>query len=164
MDTFDALKKCYEEYLRQAVALSAKYSVGAGLLGFGAGAKDDPCHEAFYEKVGELAGMLKPADAEATAEGSAEVGVKADGQASADEVAQAVEQILFAEAPDGEDNGASWMLIAAHAHTLPLIPGLSAERALEMLARYDAAYPKGRRLPVQKKVAAALKKQAKTAQ
>ena len=63
---------------------------------------------------------------------------------------------------DGPRNYAVyWMLGAVHGKTMGLISRLTPESAGRLLARYEGAYPRREQLPVQKKVAAALKKRAK---
>ena len=131
----------YEAYLKEAEALEAAAKPWDGLLGFGARPADHPCHTQFLDALvqilREAGGSLTPEEALAVAN-------------------------LVVEAPRQHTSPVSiyWTLVAAHGALLPVIPQLKIADRAELLSRYQAAYPRRTRLPVQKQVIRALEKTA----
>ncbi len=138
MKEFEDLKKRYADYLAFCGELPKKYSRAAGLLGVGAGPKDDPGHEAFFDEAKVLADALAAA------------------APTPDVAREAVDFMLKAEFKNEDDELARWMLLAAQAHAIPIIPFLDSGDALELLSWYDAHYPRRMRFPSQKEVYKAL--------
>lgn len=136
------IQTLYRDYDMEYRELERTRKPGAGLLGLGGGPKDDPCHERF---AASLEGMLREA-----------------AETSPGEAGDILEFIWFTQTapPKGWDAG-SWMRLAVHSLTPPLISRLSQEEAAGLLERYQAAYPRRTRLPAQEAVVSTLKKQAK---
>ena len=128
----------YEEAVRQAVR---KAGPADGLLGMKSSVESDPCHEAFYGRVGEL---------------TAELAESLRLQPDPDTAAKAVRFLLEAKLNYPEKHMV-WMCMAAEKHALPLIPLLSRDAAGDLLALYDRISPAGTRFPAQREVAKALK-------
>lgn len=132
----------YAVYRRDLEECARKQKPAAGLFGVGHSIKDDACHDRFDEAVKSFA-------------------EKAAGEATSGEVREIIRR-LYTEA-DGKDYplSAVWMMIAAERHILLLIPSLTEEDAAELYAGYARRYKRWNRLPAQKEVCAALRKQAK---
>ena len=138
----DKLQELYDSYVCETARLMAEAGPADGLLGMKSTAAQHPCHEEFYKKAGDLtASWSRSADA------------------SPEEAEAAVRFLLEAHGrcPQRE---AAWMFIAAEVHALPLIPLLKPADARSLLGLYDRISPVRTRLPVQKQVAKALKKQS----
>ena len=105
-----------------------------GLFGFGQGPGDYPCHETMDRQVAEL-----------TAEA-------ADTEESPEETAELVKTVLQAETSRKWPEAARLALLAIQRHTLPLIARMSPEDRGEISAWYADAYPRRRRLPVQRQI------------
>ena len=142
MKELDDLLACYQQYLEFTKKLKEKASPTGGLLGFGSGPEDDPGHEAFYDRVGELVQAFLAADPTPA------------------EVNEAATLILCSAAEHEEDKLAFWFLFAGQGHARALIPLLSREDCIHLRDYYDAHYPKSSRMPVQKEVYKLLKQHA----
>lgn len=137
------IQALYRDYAEEYRRLERTRKPGAGILGLGGGPKDDPCHQRFAD---DLEKMLREA-----------------AETSPGEAGDILEFIWFTQTsrPEGWDAG-SWMRLAVHSLTPPLISRLDREAAAGLLERYESAYPRRTRLPAQETVVSALKKQAKT--
>lgn len=140
MNALNELTALYEQYQREVDAVIKKAKPTDGILGFGHGPKDDPCHERFIHSFTDLIGrsVLEGVSAE-----------EADGLLS----------YIF-EAQQKEKTFVYWSMIAVHGEAMPLISFLTKERASEMLDQYQAMFPQNHRLPVQDKIVDALARQA----
>jgi hypothetical protein len=139
MESLDAIKKLYEDYLEETRRLQRERRPGEGLL-YGRNPGDDPCHDAFYRQLGQR-----------LAAAAQETGCDA----------REILEFLYGAPPEYADNQlAYWMLLAVHGLTEDLILRLSPQDAEELYQRYRKAYPRSMRLPPQKRVLAALRRQA----
>lgn len=135
----EKIQALYREYEEEYRRLERTQKLGAGMFGLGGGPRDDPCHERFARDLERLL-QEEPAP----------------GPEQAKDV---LEFIWFAPAGQTERRDAvSWMQIAVHSLTPPLITRLDPAAAAGLLKRYEAAYPRQERLPAQKKVISALRK------
>ncbi len=133
------LHGCLTAYLKEAEALEAAAKPWDGLFGFGSRPSDHPCHSRFVEALAEKI------------HGSAD-------DLTPIEVLGAVTLVLQAAADHPEPASIHYTLIAAQGAVLELLPRLQAEDRADLLARYQAWYPRRTRLPVQKLVAKELEK------
>ena len=142
MAALEELRALYGAYLAETVRLEQARRPGDGLLGFGAGPKDDRCHAEFADAVSAALERL-------IAEGPG--------------ATQALDVLNFmyaAPLENADNRPAYWMLMALHARTPPLAEFLTPGSAALLLAWYKAAYPRRDRFPAQKAVIAALKRRA----
>ena len=126
------LKCLIDDYVELAAELKRKGSALAAVMGN----KEDvlhPGHMAFYDAVRCWAEAFCAAD---------------PGQET---LLQALD-VLLLSAQKYEKTAACWYLIAIHEHARPLIARLDEGGREQLLRRYDAAYPPGRRLPLQKQI------------
>ena len=137
----DEVQALYAGYAAEFQEMENNRRGAAGAFGLGGGPRDYPCHQKFAKDL-EL--LLQTA---------------ADG---APEEAERILDYIYsaAQARPGRQDAVYWMLTAVHGLTEKLIPRLDASAARRLWERYETAYPRRTRLPAQKKVAAALKKQA----
>ena len=140
MTDAQTVETLYEEYLKAALQAEASRRPMDGIFGFGKKPADDPCHTAFLDRLTELCACA--------------------ADAAPEEARRALSVII--EAPEKHRTPVSvyWTLIAAHGPGAALAGNLLPEDAAALLAAYEKAYPKRTRLPVQKKMADALKKRA----
>lgn len=110
-----------------------------GLFGFGKKPGDDACHEWFLDAL------------------AAETERMISGGIKGTDASSAASALLHAAADTGLTASAKWTLVAAEKTILPLIERMPAGDKQSLLAWYDRAVPKRRRLPVEKEIAAALK-------
>lgn len=134
----EQVRELYESYTAEFTRLESNRRLGAGMFGLGGGPRDYPCHERFGK---DLEKLLRQA---------------ASHPARAGEI---LEYVYFASLGRRKD-AVYWMMTAVHGMTLELAGQLSPQEAGRLLARYQEAYPRREWLPVQKKVAAALKARA----
>ncbi len=134
------IRALYAAYIEKAETLERDRKPGEGLLGLKKGPADDPCHGRFAEEL-EAAVADYAAQPPAPAEAAALLSYMFD-------VPQAHREPVFAY----------WMLIAVQGLSLPLIDGLDPADADALFRIYEKTYPRWERLPVQKKVLAALRK------
>ncbi len=123
-----------EQYIEELEKADRNRKPGSGLFGIGQGPGDYPCHEAMDRQVAELAAEAAEADA------------------SPEETVGLVNAILRAEQDRKWPEYARWAVLASQRHTLPLIPRLESGNREEILAWYVKAYPKRRRVPIQKQI------------
>ena len=143
MEPLEGIQALYEAYWEKTKQLERDRKPGQGLLGFGSGPKDDPCHDRFAE---DTEAFLK------------------DLEAAVPTPAQVREVLAFiyrAPLDRPEPLTAYWMMRAVHGLTLPLIGHLTPEDARAMKDVYEKDYPRRDRFPAQKKVLSALTKAAK---
>ena len=136
------LRRVYDEYLSDAARLSSTYKPTDGLLGFGRGPGSDPCHDRFQERLERA------------------LAVTAEAAPPSSVVAEVLSFIYEAPLRHQNNTMVSLMLKAVHTLTEPLVTLLSQEDAATLWTRYDEAYPRAERLPVQKKIAALLRERA----
>ena len=129
-----------ETYIEELDKAEKNRKPGSGLFGIGHGPGDYPCHEEMDRQVAELAEEI------------------AEGDAAADEIAEIVKPVLQAEESRPWPEAARWAVMATQRHVLPLIARMSAADRETMLAWYEKAYPKRRRMPLQKQILEELKK------
>lgn len=142
-DSMKKIEQCYEKYTKNVKKVLADAKPVDGLLGMGDDPSKHPCHEAFYY---EIESLLKDI---------------AETEKDQAVLAQIVSYMLRAEIIWQEHEDAVWMMIAASGHAMKIIPALTAEDAKALLKLYNDIAPRFRRLPVQKEIAAALKRVAK---
>ena len=130
------VQKLYEMYLARTKELTARRRPGDGLLGFGPGPDQDPCHDAFSQALGACL---------------------AEKALSAAETAAILRYIYEAPLCHEHDQLAYWMLLAVHGLTVPRVKALTAADAAALWTWYRKAYPPAKRLPAQKQVLRALK-------
>ena len=142
MEYMEALREIYADYARDVEALEKTRKPTEGMLGIGRKPGDDPCHDKFFSRVGAVTEEMAGADLE-------------DG-----ELAGIMDMVLTEEKRTALPSYAHWMLLAVHRHLIPLIPRLTPKEAGRLLEGYAAAYPRFKRLPIQKDVIKALQKAA----
>ncbi|MEA5144166.1 MAG: hypothetical protein VB023_11435 [Oscillibacter sp.] len=130
------VQKLYKTYLARTKELTARRRPGDGLLGFGPGPDQDPCHDAFSQ-------ALKACLAEEIP--------------SSGETAAILHYIYEEPFCHEHDQLAYWMLLAVHGLTVPRVKALTAADAAALWTWYRKAYPPAKRLPAQKQVLRALK-------
>lgn len=130
-----------EEYAEKAAELERNRKVGEGLFGITPGPADNPCHDKFVEDLRQMLGQFAAQD-------------PLSGQ-----VLPVLETVYGAAQAHQTVQSAYWMLMAVHGLTVDLIPLLNQADATALLSRYEAQFPRRVRMPVQKQVISALKKQ-----
>lgn len=125
----EKLQEIYCAYTETLSKVVKKTSPLAGILGTGGGVKAHPCHEEFYENVGQwVDAFLEQQPEEFT-------------------VMEAARFILIAGAAHkGQPTHA--MCFAAQGHVTKLIPLLSQESCAALREEYGSLYPESVRLPV----------------
>lgn len=144
MTALGTLKSLYADYLAETQQLELERKPGDGLLGFGAGPKDDKCHGEFADAV--IAVVTK----------AAEEGISSS---------QALELLnfIFTSPLQNTDNHlAYWMLMAVQGQMAGIISYLAPNSARQLLRWYKEAYPRRERFPAQKNAIEALKKRAES--
>ncbi|WP_028518210.1 hypothetical protein [Ruminococcus flavefaciens] len=136
------MKKIYGEYIAQVKKLESEKKIGVGLFGMGKKISDDPCHEAFADRLKE------------------ELKSFGDMAPSSAEVREVLGYIYHAQAEMNESLSTYWMMNAVHGLTLDLIRKLDPDDAQSLIQLYNDDVPKRRRFPVQKQVFSVLKKAA----
>ena len=129
----EKLQEIYCEYTETLGKVIKKTSPLAGIFGTGGGAKSHPCHEAFYENVGQWVETFLAQQPE-----------EAD-------VADAVHFMLIAAAAHKGEPTYS-LCFAAQGHAKKLIGLLSKEDCAALQEEYDSLYPESVRLPVNQQV------------
>lgn len=141
-DVITALTLAYSDYRSELAACEKKQKPGDGLFGFGHSSKDDPCHGRLDERI---AAIVKQA---------AEEGI------APQQAAQAIRLIFTQTSLYPYSVSGQWMLYAAERHCMPLVPFLTGEDASALCKEYGKRYKPWDRLPVQKELYSALKRQA----
>lgn len=143
MELLEEIQSLYAAYLERLRTLERTGSPWTRLFGLEGAPQNHPCHEQF---IADLDRLLRAG---------------ADRPLSREQAGAVLDYIYF-PAPDrrkGQDPG-SWMRVAVHGLTLPLIPLLRPEDARSLSAQYQQAYPRRLRLPAQDQVLVALQRQA----
>jgi len=138
------LKDRYGQYEMEAQRARDRAGLCDGLFGMGNDPRKAPCHQSFYDAVGQWT----------------EVFLKSG--ASAGDCEEAAVWILQAADLHREEPDVFWYLYAVQAHALSLIPRMEQEAAGKLMDWYAKAYPPKDRMPVQDKVYHALKKTARS--
>lgn len=139
----EKLQTLYETYWEKTKQLERDRKPGQGILGFGGGPKDDPCHDRFAE---DAQALLRDFGASSPAP---------------DQVRDVLSYIYHAPLEHKQPLTAYWMMRAIHGQTLELIGLLEAGDAQALKAAYEKDYPRHDRFPAQKKVLSALGKAGK---
>lgn len=132
------LRELYEEYIGQVGRLESERKPVDGLFGMGKRVSDDPCHDAFTERLKEY---LEELEAEAP---------------PSSELAEILGYIYRMPAEENAPVSTYWVMKAVHGLTADLISRLEPQDAAALYGRYTADHPKRMRFPVQKKVIKAL--------
>ena len=141
-DVFPArLEKLYADYLKTVQDLEDNRKLGEGMFGFKGGPADNPCHDRF---AADLRALLED--------------FAAQEPASAD-VREVMSWIFDAPKRFPRPRTASWMLLAVHGLTAPLIERLSPEDAQALYTDYTGRYKRWERLPNQIELLKRLKAQ-----
>ena len=140
------LAQAFDVYRQDLERYEQKKNPLGGLFGVGSSLKDDSCHDRLDEKIGKTVGEM------------------AALIPSAEEAVRAVRMLLKPQDGTPWPLAAEWMLRAIERHTLPLIPFLTPQDAGAFLKEYASRYRPWDRLPAQKEVCRALKRQAGTAE
>ena len=136
----EQLKECYQRYIAAAEKAEKNKTGWNGIMGIGASTKDHPCHDDFYEAMGQWCeGFLQ----------------KAPTQAEAEEAVT----YIFEMSEQFRGKLPYWYMYAAHGFTRPLIPLVSPQVAGRMRIWYNDRNPRQERMPVQREVFKLLKKQ-----
>lgn len=126
-------RQLYRDYLADVARTRGKrdrQSMG-GMFGF-LQPSQDPCHERFVDDMEAL--MAEAAQEELTSEDAREL-----------------MEFVFREAEEYQgDKVLYWMLLAAHALTMPLVERLTSGDAAALRAWYEKTYTRTNRLPNQK--------------
>ena len=130
-----------EEYAEKAAELERNRKLGEGLFGITPGPADNPAHDKFVEDLRQMLGQFAAQDP------------------PSEQVLPVLESVYDAAQAHQAVKSAYWMLMAVHGLTVDLIPRLNQADAAELLSRYEAQFPRRVRMPVQKQVISALKKQ-----
>ncbi len=140
---FTALAQAFVDYRQDLEQYEKKRRPTDGLFGFGHSLQDDPCHARFDERVEKAVAQICALPP------------------SPEEAERAVRLLLPKNDPASWPLAAQWMLRAIERHAIPLIPFLSSGAAAAFLREYTDRYKRWERLPAQKELFKALKKQAK---
>ena len=143
MAALEEIRSLYEGYWDEVARLRAQGKAADGLLGLGGGPASDACQDRFAAAVQEAFERL------------------ADLELPAGELQAVLEYVYRIPLEYRKDRVIFWMLLAVQGATLPLVEQLPAAQAALLLERYRKDYPPFERLPVQKKVCAALKSRAR---
>lgn len=132
----DEARRLYGQYLNQM----DKRSVNPfqKLFGIRSGAGEDACHAQFIAAVEEL--LSRP------------------DEIPAEERGPLAELVVHMPEEYTDDRVAYWALLAAQKAVLPVIPLLREEERRTLCDWYRRTYPKGKQLPFQKTLLAALEK------
>ena len=136
------LNTIYTDYAEAVKAVRKKARIFDGILGLGKDPRNDACHDAYYQAVGEW------------------VSAFLQTQPEQEVLMQAAVYIL--ETPlsyTGQE--CYWFMYAAHGHIKPIIPYLSKENCKELGARLEKCYKKLDRMPLQMELLKLLAKAAK---
>lgn len=129
----EKLQEIYCEYTETLGKVTKKTSPLAGIFGTGGGVKSHPCHEAFYEKVGQWVDTFLLRQPEAA------------------EILEATRFILIAGAAH-KSQPTYALCFAAQGHAKKLIGLLPKADCAALQEEYDSLYPESVRLPVNQQV------------
>lgn len=138
----EELKFLFENYLQESTEVRKNTHGMAGYMGMGSDPKQHPCHMEFYNRVGQWEDRFL-----ASSPG------REEAKAAAEYILQA------ADLHRGTD--AYWYYFACHKYAEPLLDLLTKEDCRELMAYYDAHYPKRERLPIHVQLYKTLKKRSK---
>ncbi len=138
MSVLTPVRALYEQYLAKTEQLERDRKLGEGLLGFGGGPKDDPCHERFAKDLEALLGQILARE-------------PASG-----EVRELLEYIYRAPQVYPQPLTAYWTFQAVQGMTAPLAARLDPADAQAVRDEYVKTYKRWERLPAHKKALAAL--------
>lgn len=141
-DIIAALDQAYSDYRTELAEAEKKQKPADGLFGLGHSIKDDPCHERLDERIAAIVNQ------------AAEEGV------GSKQAALALRQIFTQTSLYRYPISAQWMLYATERHGMLLVPLLTREDAVELCRAYGKRYKVWDRLPVQKELHQALKRQS----
>lgn len=141
MDTTEKLQSLLDTYQEQATAAYQHASVLARAFNLSNDDRNHPCHDRFYNAVGETVAQFLQ-------------------ESPSEQDAYAVLCWLLQSASAHKDEPTYWYLYAIHGYALPVIDRVSPADCAEMLAWYENAYPRRDRMPAQEKVRRALKSRA----
>lgn len=133
----EAVRRLYEDYLKEYHALQRKRRFGDGMLGMGKAPERELCHARFAQDIQALLeglGELDPGEAETL-----------------------LRYICFAPLEEDAGSEAYWMLLAVHSMTGGLVSRLEGEQAGALYREFSKAYPRRMRLPAQEDLLSALK-------
>lgn len=135
----DTLRALFEDYIAYAAKLREETASIKSVLGMRDREIYDAGHKNFDEAVEKWVGAF--AKTEPT-----------------QQVLQEALDVILLGAAGNEEKAAYWYLCAVQRHALVLIPLLDEASRAEMLARFEARYPKGQRLPLQNDIVKLLSK------
>ena len=124
-----------ENYLEEVDAAIKAAGPADGLFGMRKGPKDDPCHQKFYDAVGEAVAGIQ----------------------NGDEAFAAASELIRADKKYDCPQMAALTLTAAQNHIMTLLPLLSSEQKDSLKKYFDTSIPRWERLPTQKQLYKALK-------
>lgn len=130
------LQALYADYIQQCRQISIDAPYGASLLGSGKDPRNHPCHEAFFEAVGQLVTEISRASEDP------------------EPIIRYMLEIPYFYA--NED--ACWYLFAAQSHTKALIPLLTDPARAAVGGWFSRLVPQNQRLPVQQEILSLLLK------
>ena len=125
------LEKLYADYLKTVQDLEDNRKLGEGMFGFKGGPADNPCHDRFAQDLGAVLEEFDRQEPDS-----------ADARA-------VMEYVYDASVRFPKPKTASWMLLAVHGLTAPLIDRLTPEDAQALCKAYSARYRRWERLPNQ---------------
>ncbi len=134
------LEQVFAEYRSELEECEKKSRPTDGLFGIGHSIGDDRCHTRFDERIAQAVREICAAEP------------------SSEDAAAALAIFLGREDIETWPISAQWMLRAAERHALPLIPFLSPEARERFSVSYASRYKPWDRLPVQKQVLKALRR------
>lgn len=141
-DILAALEQVYSDYRTELAQAQKKQKPADGLFGLGHSMKDDPCHEHLDERI---AAIVQQASAE---------------RIDSTQAVQALRLIFTQTSLYPYPVSAQWMLYATERHGMLLVPLLTKEDAAILCREYGKRYKVWDRLPVQKELHQALKRQS----
>lgn len=131
------LQEIYNHYIDELEKVQSAASPLAGIFGTGGGPKDHPCHEGFFDRVGQWVETFM------------------SGEPEEEAIAEAARYILIAGAAH-KDQPSYWFCSAAQAHVKALIPQLSQAHCEALRQEYDSLYPSVQRMPLNREIYALL--------
>ena len=124
------LQTLYTDYIRQCRQVSMDAPYAAGILSTGKDPRNHPCHEAFYEAVGQMVTRFSRQTEDP------------------EPIIRYMLEIPYFYA--NED--ACWYLFAAQSHAKLLIPLLNRDARASIASWFSRLVPKQHRLPVQEEI------------
>ncbi len=144
-ESFQALRKVYDDYKADIRSASQPRGIGEALRGWLAGSRltqADTRGMAFYDQVAEAVSGLEKALA-ACAEELADLRFHYAKEAA---------ELMLVWHPDEQPRDIKWYLLAAESHLIPLLPYLKKEELADLRTRYLAATPRRLMFPNQRKL------------